>query len=213
LVLVAALGAVFSSNFLLDLVFADTQDWTSVISVLEVSEGHPRVLLRVTDVLCGVLVVLLLPYVHAALPTGPWQSWTMVSTVVYALAGAGAALVTLPCADQQMCTSPAADVQRFVHDGFSIVSQAALFVAVVAVGLATRHRGPRWLRRAAWTVFLLGGVAGTLISGYFTLTAPGGWQTGVAQRFQLAVVSVWIVCLGVYAATSGLRARRDDASR
>ncbi|MGB3763697.1 MAG: DUF998 domain-containing protein [Ornithinimicrobium sp.] len=211
LVLISIAAALFSSNFLLDLVFADTQDWTSVISVLEVSPGHPRILLRVTDVLCGVLVVLLLPYVRAALPASRWRTVALVSTVIYALAGAGAAWFALPCPDRQMCTSPADDLQRFTHDGFSIVSPAALFISVVAVGLATREHGPRWLHRAVWVVFLLGGVAGTLMSGYFTLIHPGGWQTGLAQRFQLAVVSAWIICLGVHAATAGVDARQSPA--
>ncbi|MGB7448036.1 MAG: DUF998 domain-containing protein [Ornithinimicrobium sp.] len=212
LVLIAAGAALFSSNFLLDMAFAQEQDWTGVVSVLEVSEGHPRAMLRVTDILCGVLVVALLPYVSAALPPGTWRRWAVASTVGYAVAGAGAALVPLPCAVSAMCTSPTDDVQRLVHDGFSVVAQVALFVAVVAVALATRRQGPRWLNRAAWMVFLLGGVLGAVVSGYYGLTDPDGWQAGLAQRFQLVVISAWLVCLGAFAATSGVSARRRGTS-
>lgn len=207
LILIALAAALFSSNFLLDLAFADTEDWASLISALEVSEGHPRVLLRVTDALCGLLVLALMPYVHAALPSGRWRRWTVPATVVYAAAGAGAALVPLPCADADRCTSTLDDIQRLTHDGFSIVAQGGLFVAVVAVGLATRRRGPAWLHRAAWLVFVLGGVVGTAVSGYASVTDAESLLNGLAQRFQLTVVSVWIICLGVYAATDGLDAR------
>jgi hypothetical protein len=213
LIVISLVAALFSSNFLLDVAFAQDTDWTSVVSVLEVSEGHPRALLRTTDILCGVLVIVLVPFVHAALPRGAWQRWVAGALVVYALAGAGAALVPLPCAVREMCATPTDDLQRLAHDGFSVVAQAALFVSVVAAALATRSHGPRWLHLGAWAVFVTGGVVCTLFSGYYALTDPAAWQSGVAQRVQLGIVSVWIVCLGVYAATDGLQARARSTIR
>jgi hypothetical protein len=204
LVLVGATAALFYSNFLLDVVFSPQHDWFAVVSELEVAGAPTATLLRTTDVLCGMLTLCLLPFVRAGLPAGRARGWAIWLMVTFAVTGALAGIVPLPA---EPATGTAAEVQRLAHDGFSIVSQTAVFLAAVAVGVATRSpHGPRWLHRAAWATFWLGGVLGTVLFGAFAALDSTSWQTGVAQRFQLGVTSAWLVCLGVLAATSGLRA-------
>lgn len=206
LVLVGAAAALFYSNFLLDVVFSPQHDWFAVVSELEVAGAPTAALLRTTDVLCGVLVLVLLPFVRAGLPTGRPRQWATGLLITFAVTGALAGIVPLPAEP----VGAAAEAQRLAHDGFSIVSQTAVFLAAVAIGMATRTHGPRWLHRAAWATFWFGGVLGTVLFGAFAAIESSSWQTGVAQRFQLGVTSAWLVCLGVLAATS--TARTEDRS-
>ena len=194
------LAAVFYSNFLLDAVLPSDHDWSAVVSELEVPGAQTATWLRTTDVLCGVLVLLLLPHVSAGLPVGRWRRWAIWATAIFAVAGAAAGIVPLPCAGPEVCTSTRDDLQRWVHDGLSNVSQAAIFVGAMAVALACRHPGPRWMHRAALITFWVGGVIGTIAFAYFGATDPPTWQTGIAQRFQIAMTSGWIICLAVFAA-------------
>lgn len=150
------LAAVFYSNLLLDAVLPSDHDWSAVVSELEVPGAQTATWLRTTDVLCGVLVLLLLPHVRAGLPVSRWRRWAIWAT--------------------------------------------ALFVGAMAVALACRHAGPRWMHRAALITFWVGGVVGTIAFACFGATDPPTWQTGIAQRFQTAMTSGWIICLAVFAA-------------
>ena len=145
LVLVGVLAAVFYSNFLLDVAFSTDHDWFAVVSELEVPEAPTATLLRTTDVLCGLLVLVLLPYVRAALPVGGWRNWAVWMTAIFAVTNAVAGIIQLPCADGVVCTSTADEIQRWMHDGLSIISQTVVFLGAAAVGLDTRHLGPVWL--------------------------------------------------------------------
>ena len=200
LVLVGVVAALFYSNFLLDVVFSSDHDWFAVVSELEVPGAQTATLLRTTDVLCGVLVLALLPYVWAALPVGGWRTWAVSMTAIFAVTCAAAGIVSLPCADEMSCLTTADDIQRWTHDVLSIISQTAVFLGAFAVGLDTRHRGPQWLHRAAWITFWVGGVLGTLVFGYYGATDSDSWQTGIAQRVQIGITSAWIICLAVLAA-------------
>jgi Protein of unknown function (DUF998) len=213
LVAVAVVAALFYSNFLLDVIFSREDDWFAVVSELEIPGSHNATLLRTTDVLCGLFVLVLLPFVRSALPVGGWRGWAVWMTVVFAVTGAVAGIVPLPCGPGEVCTSTADELQRWTHDAMSFVSQAAIFLGAVAVGLDTRRLGPVWLNRAAWTTFWVGGVIATVLFGYYGALDPRSWQTGIAQRFQIGVTSAWIICLGIFAATAGLRARDERSAR
>jgi hypothetical protein len=156
LVLVGVVAAVFYSNFLLDVAFSTDHDWFAVVSELEVPGAPTATLLRTTDVLCGVLVLVLLPHVRAALPVGAWRTWAVWMTAIFAITGAVAGIIPLPCADGVVCTSTADEIQRWTHDGLSIISQTAVFLGAAAVGLDTRQHGPVLLHRAAWITFWVG---------------------------------------------------------
>ena len=196
------LAALFYSNFLLDAVLPSDHDWSRVVSELEVAGAQTATLLRTTDVLCGLLVLLLLPHVWAGLPPGRWRRWAIWATAIFAVAGAAAGIIPLPCAGPEACTSTRDDLQRWAHDGLSIVSQNAIFVGAMAIALACRHRGPRWMQRAAWITFWVGGVVGTIAFAYFGATDPLSWETGIVQRVQIGTTSAWIVCLAWFAAVS-----------
>ncbi len=207
LVLVGVVAAVFYSNFLLDVAFSTDHDWFAVVSELEVPGAPTATLLRTTDVLCGVLVLVLLPHVRAGLPGGPWRNWAVWMTAIFAITAAAAGIISLPCADGVVCTSTADELQRWTHDGLSIISQTAVFVGAAAVGLDTRQHGPVWLHRAAWITFWVGGVLGTLAFGYYGATDSSSWQTGISQRYQIGMTSAWIICLAIFAATHEVRDR------
>ena len=213
LVAVGVLAAIFYSNFLLDLIFSRDRDWFAVVSELEIPGSPNATLLRTTDVLCGLFVLVLLPFVWSALPVGGWRRWAVAMTVVFAVTGAVAGIIALPCESGQVCNGPTDELQRWTHDAMSIVSQAAIFLGAAAVGLDTRRLGPAWLHRAAWTTFWVGGVIATILFVYYGTTDPHSWQTGVAQRFQIGMTSAWIICLSVFAATAGLRARDERRTR
>ncbi|KAA1423890.1 DUF998 domain-containing protein [Mumia zhuanghuii] len=203
-VLLVATGVVAGflySNFLLDVMVSQDHDWFAVVSELEVPGSPTAGLLRVTDVVCAVLVLALLPWVRAALPASRWRTAGLWLTAVFALGGIVAAIVPLPCRTDEVCTTAADQWQRWVHDGSSIVSAAALFLGAVAVALAADER-QRWVRRAGWLTFWIGGVVGILLFGGFAAIDSSSWQSGIAQRFQIAAMSIWIVCLGVLAASA-----------
>jgi hypothetical protein len=207
LVVVGCVAALFYANFLIDWVLRGFSGMGDVVSELE-SPGQPNaVLLRVTDVVCGVLVVSLLPWVRAGLPRGAWREVVVWSTVAFAVGAAVAAFVPTPCGPDVACDAPRLQLQRQVHDLSSILSDAALYVGVAAAWLATRGAGPSWFRRTAWWLFWLGGVVSTAVFQYFTSTDDPPWAVGVAQRVHIVGICVWIVTLSVYAATVGLRAR------
>jgi hypothetical protein len=207
LVLVGVVAALFYSNFLFHVLYSKTGDWFVVVSELEVPGEQGATLLRTTDVLCGLLVLVLLPYVWTALVVDGWRVWAVTMMAVFAVAGALAGIIRLPCGADVVCTSTADEVQRWLHDGLSIASQAAAFVAAAAVGLDIRKHGPRWLHWAAWLTFWVGGVAASVVFGWFAALDADSWQTGLAQRLQIGVTSAWLICLGVLAATAASRSR------
>jgi hypothetical protein len=201
------------SGWVVDLVVTADHDWHSVVSDLQVTGAPLSTLLRVLDIACGVLVLALVPGLAAALPgrdgrTVLLRRVAVWGIVVFALGCIGAAVVPLPsCAVDEVCRTGAPLAQRVVHDGFSVASQAGVFVAAAAVGLLTRGRGPQWLHRAAWAAVWLGGVSATIL--LLLATAPVGpsWGPGVGQRFQIVVTSLWLVALGAVAAAGARRAR------
>ena len=207
LVLTGSVAALFYSNFLLDVAFSTDHNWFAVVSELEVPGAQTATLLRTTDVLCGVLVLALLPFVWAALPAGGWRKWAVSMTAIFAVTGAAAGVISLPCANEVPCSTNGDEIQRWIHDGLSIISQTAVFLGALAVGLDTRHHGPRWVHRAAWITFWVGGVLGTIAFAYYGTTDSSSWQTGIAQRFQIGITSAWLVCLAV------LAARHRDGAR
>ena len=210
LVLTGVVAALFYSNFLLDVAFSSDHDWFAVVSELEVPGAQTATLLRTTDVLCGLLVLALLPSVWAALPVGGWRRWAVSMTAVFAITGAVAGIIRLPCADGVSCSTTLDEIQRWTHDSLSIISQTTVFLGALAVGLDTRDRGPRWIHRAAWITFWVGGVLGTLVFAYYGTTDSSSWQTGIAQRFQIGMTSAWIICLAVLAARPPVRVQRFE---
>jgi len=208
LLVVGVVAALFYSNFLLDVVFSSDHDWFAVVSELEVPGAQTATLLRTTDVLCGILVLALLPYVWAALPVGGWRKWAVSMTAIFAVTAAASGVISLPCADEVSCSTTGDEIQRWMHDGISIVSQTTVFLGALAIGLATRHQGPRWIHRAAWITFWVGGVLGTLVFTYYGTTDSSSWQTGIAQRFQIGLTSAWIICLAALAAGAPVRVQR-----
>ena len=123
-------------------------------------------MLRVTDVVCAVLVLSLLPWVRAGLPRGVWREVVVWGTVVFAVGAAVAAFVPTPCGPDVACGAPSVQVQLGVHDLSSIVSDAGLYAGVAAAWLATRGTGPTWFRRTAWWLFWVGGVVSSVAYQY-----------------------------------------------
>lgn len=208
--LVGAVAALLYSNFLLDALFSPDHDWLAVVSELEVPGQPTATLLRTTDVLCSLLTLLLVPHVRAALSPGPWRAVVTWSIVAFAVGGILAAAVPLPCAASEVCSGGSAELQRSLHDGASIVSALALFVSAGAIAVQTSHDGPVRLHRLASATFWVGGVLGSIAFLFFGLQDAASWQTGLSQRFQIVVMSAWILCLGLVAAQVW---RRPTATR
>ena len=201
------LAALLYANFLLDWVLRGFTGMDEVVSELESPGQENAVLLRVTDVVCAVLVVALLPWVRAGLPRGAWREVVVWATVLFALGATVAAIVPTPCGPDVACTAADVQLQLHVHDAASVVSDTGLYVGVAAAWLATRRTGPAWFRRAAWWLFWVGGVVSSVV---FSTSTPPRTRTGrsaLAQRVHIVGISAWIVVLAAYAATVGLRAR------
>ena len=208
-VVVGAIAALLYSNFLIDWVLRGFTGMREVVSYLE-SPGAPNAtLLRVTDVVCAVLVISLLPAVRRFLPAGAWREVAIWLTVTFAVGSALAGIVAEPCAEGQPCGTSADRVAGAVHGLASTVSDAALFFGIGAVWLLVRTSGPVWLRRvAAWEV-VVGGVVTSLVFLWFHLYPDPDWVQGAAQRAHILCIAAWIVCLGVMAAG----APRSDRSQ
>jgi len=203
LVTIGVVAAFLYSNFLIDWVLSDFTGMGQIVSYLE-APGEPNaMLLRVTDVVCAVFVVTLLPWVRAGLRPGVWRELVVWGTVVFALGAAIAAFVPAPCGPGVLCDGAGQQLQTNIHDGSSIASDTALYAGVAAAWFATRPTGPRWFHRVAWWVFWLGGVVASILFEFFNVTGDPSWAVGVSQRVHILFISVWIVCLGVFAATQG----------
>lgn len=197
---VGFLAALLYANFLLAWVLRGFEGMEEIVSELE-APGEPNaMLLRITDVVCAVLVVALLPRVRLALPSLWWRECAIWATVVFALGAVVAAVVAIPCGPDVACSSPSEQRQVLIHNGASIVSATALFAGTAAVWFATRAVGPRWLNRFAWWSFWTVGVGASLIFGYLDRTVESSAAVGAAQRLHIVGMSVWIGGLGVVAA-------------
>ena len=206
LIVVAVVAGLAYSAFLVNVwTPSGGTDVTTVVSSLEVSGPHAG-LLRAADVVSGILVLILVPYLHRALPPGPWRPVAVWSTVVFAVAGGLSGVVPLPCAEGSPgCADDASgSLQAAVHDGLTIVSTVAILACMVAVALAVRGTGPRWLAWAGWLSFGFAAVTGIVTA--LSDLADRDTSVGVAQRLQVLGVTVWIVLLGVYLAAEGVRA-------
>ncbi len=205
LLTIGVVAALLYANFFIAWVLSDFTGMGHIVSDLE-APGEPNaVLLRVTDVVCAVLVVTLLPWVRAALRPGWWREIVVWGTVVFALGAAIAAFVPAPCGPGVACDGADQQLQITIHDGSSILSDTALYVGVAAAWFATRPSGPRWLHRIAWWVFWLGGLVASVLFEFFNVTNDPPWAVGASQRVHILFISVWIVCLSVLAATEGVR--------
>jgi hypothetical protein len=198
---VGAAAAFLYSNFLLAWIFGDSSQMWVVVSELEAPGEPGAVLLRVTDVVCAVLVIIVLPAVRLALPRGLWREIVVWGTVVFALGAAGAALIPLPCGPDVVCTGSDQVAQERLHNLSSQLSDVALFVGVAASWLATRGPGPRWFARAAFWTFWLVGVGSSIAFGYLYATDQPSWAAGASQRVHIVGISGWIVCLALLAAS------------
>ncbi len=193
-------AALLYSNFLFDWVLRGFSGLDLVVSYLE-TPGEPNsALLRVTNVACAVLVMMLLPSLRRASPPGWTTTALLYSCVVFAVGATLAALVPMPCGLGELCSSLEERRAADFHDVASTVSEVAIFAGVAAVWWATRRDGPRWLARAAWWVFWLSGVLFTGVFVYFGLFTDHHTLTAYSQRLHILGVSVWLVCLGVVAA-------------
>ncbi|MCD9154912.1 DUF998 domain-containing protein [Aeromicrobium duanguangcaii] len=195
-------AALLYSNFLIDWVLRGFADSDLVVSYLE-TPGEPNSgLLRITNVVCAALVILLLPSVRRALPPG-WAGWAfVVATALFAAGAVGAAIVPMPCGLGEDCISAAERRAADIHDVFSTLSETALFVGVAAVWWDTRRVGPAWVARIAWWLFWLAGVASTAVFTYYGLFTDHHAVTAYSQRVHILGVSLWLACLGVVAARS-----------
>lgn len=207
LLLAGTVAALLYANFVLDWVLRGFEGMDDVVSELEATGQPHAVLLRVTDVVCAVLVVALLPWVRAGLPRGPWREIVVWATVLFAIGASVAAFVPTPCGPDAACTAASVQTQLRVHDLSSVASDTVLYVGVAAAWLATRRTGPAWFRRAAFWLFWGGGVLSSVVFRYVDSSGEPDWTVGAAQRVHILCISAWIVVLAVYAATVGLRAR------
>lgn len=207
-----ALAALLYCNFLLDWVLRGFAGMTTVVSALE-SPGQPNTdLLRVTDVICALLAVVLAFWVRAGLDRGPWREIFAWTTVVFSVGAVLAAIIAEPCGFGTVCTDPHQVMLRDLHGDASIVSDTALFAGAFAIGVLTWRRGPAWFRRAAWTVLLGGGLVSSLVFGYYHRTPDPLWAVGISQRVHIAIMGAWLFALGLFAAGNH-RPRRDGAVR
>ncbi len=208
LIATGVIAAFLYSNFILDWLIS-RDHFNTVVSDLEVSGAANATLLRVTDVVCAVLVLVLLPLVRRGLPPGPWREVAIWSTAAFAILAAVAAFVPLPCGEGESCPGTTEQFKTLVHDGSSIASDTLLFVGAGAIGIALWHTGPRWFFRAAWLEVVVGGIVASAAFGIFTMIDDESLATGLSQRFHILCISAWIVCLGIFAAYDGLRAPPD----
>jgi hypothetical protein len=207
---VSLVAAFLYANFLIDWALRGFDGMGEIVSDLA-APGQPNAtLLRITDVVCALLVVSLLPLVRAALPPSTWREILVWGTVLFATGAAVAAFVPTPCGPGMSCDD---GLQTAVHDAGSIVSDTALYAGAAAAWFATRRGGPAWFHRSAWWVFWLGGVVASLLFEYFNVTRDPSWAVGASQRLHILTISAWIVCLGLLAAGAGdgRGARRSTA--
>lgn len=193
-------AALLYSNFLFDWVLRGFTGMDIVVSYLE-TPGEPfSTLLRVTSVLCAVLVLLLLPGVRRAFPPGWPNRVLVISCAVFAAGAALAAAIPMPCGLGVGCLTDLDRLEADLHDAASTLSETALFIGVAAAWWQTRTTGPAWVARVAWWLFWIAGVLATAVFGYFGLLTDEQALTAYFQRVHILGVSIWLACLGVVAA-------------
>lgn len=195
-------AAFLYSNFLIDWVLRGFAGMDRVVSYLE-TPGEPNAtILRVTDVVCAILVISLLPAVRRALPAGRANDLVIGCTVVFALGAVIAAFVAMPCGLGETCTSAADRRSANIHDAASVVSETAVFLGVAAAWWATRRDGPAWVARVTPWLFWIVGVGTTAVFTYLGLYTDNQTWTAYSQRVHILGVSVWLACLGFIAAAA-----------
>jgi hypothetical protein len=206
-VVLGVIGALLYANFLLDWVARGFHGMGAVISDLEAPGEAHAVLLRVTDVVCAVAVLLVLPFVGRIRGVASWRRGAVAAMTVFALGAAVAAVVPSPCGPGAPCgPSP----QLTVHEAASVVSDTAAYVAMVAMWLATRRAGPVWLARAAAWNFWVGGIVSSAVFGWFNHTGTPTWAAGASQRIHVLALSAWILTLAVAAAAPARMAPEES---
>jgi hypothetical protein len=198
---VGAAAAVLYSSYLLEVVLPGRRHWTVVVSDLEMAGGRIAIPLRLADVTSGLLVLALLPAVREALPPGRWRAVGVSMTATFAVTNAVAALVPLPGPQAAGSLGTADEVQRWLHVGLSAASTITLALGAAAIACSVGRRSP-WLRRAAWGTCWVTGVAGSVLLVVCHAREPVSWGTGLSQRLQITLTSLWILCLA-YGATAG----------
>lgn len=192
------IAGICSSNFLLDLALRGGQGMDHIISELA-ADGQPNAtLLRVTDVVCAVLALLLALAVRPALRPGPGRELVTWGAVTYGAGAIGAALVH-SCAPGAACVG-VAYTEAVVHNLLSVVSEAGIALSMIGGWWATRRAAPAWFGR--WAIALLGVMLVALAIGGVLLLEGQGFSPASAymQRLQIMPISGWLVCLGVLAA-------------
>ncbi|QGG41474.1 DUF998 domain-containing protein [Aeromicrobium yanjiei] len=200
LVLAGVVAGLAYSSFVIDWVLRGFEGMTEVVSELAAPGAPHATLSRLLDLLCAVLVLVLLAFVGAAMPPRPTRTVLLVSTLVFALGAAAAAVITAPCSEGTVCFSAAQRSQSFLHNAFSTVSDVGLYVGMAAAWAATRRTGPRWFHRCAWWLFWLSGATAGVLMGLSVVADWPEWALGASQRVHIAGMSTWIVCLSVFAA-------------
>lgn len=208
LLIVGVLAAVCQSNFIIDWILRGGSGMDQIISTLA-ADGEPNArLLRATDAACAVLVLVLTPFVRAALPPGRWRRVVVVGLVGFAVGAVAAALFS-SCGHGSSCTGSAA-IEALWHDAASLVSEAGIIASIVGSWVLTRRAGPRWLHR--WSMIVIAIVVAVLVASVLTALVSGSTTTPLGaylQRVQVLATSSWLVALGVLASRSP--ATRDPA--
>ena len=208
LILIGVLAGLTYCGFLVYAAFpADGYGATTVVSDME-AEGAPySALLRTLDAVSAVLTLLLAPYLWWALPRGIWRQVAVWSLVAFGVFGIPAGVVPLSCAEGSTgCPNGTADgLQSLAHDAASIISTGALIASAGATALAVRRTGPRWLVWAGWVTVAIQVVSGLLV-GAGEVIEDLGPMGAISQRVEIVGIAAWVVCVGVYAASHGVRA-------
>lgn len=195
---VGVLAALFQSNFLLDWALRGGSGMDRIISTLA-ADGEPNAgLLRATDIACAVLVLVLVPFVRAALPQRRARGVVVTGLVAYAVGAVAAASLQL-CAPGSACTGAAAS-EALWHDVASLVSEAGIIASLVGSWVLTRRAGPSWLHR--WAGIVLAVVLVVWIASGAAAIANGTSATALGaylQRVQVLATSSWFLALGLHA--------------
>jgi hypothetical protein len=204
-------AALFYANFLLNWQAGGLASFGMVISDQEAPGQPGAMFLRVTDVVCAVLVLAILPYARRALPPGRWCRTAIAMMVLFAIGAISAALIPVPCVQGLACVGAQAMMQVRYHDTASTVSAFALFISMGAVWLSLRGCRPVWLRQfAAWDL-ILGGIVSSAAFGYFHSTNRPPWAVGVSQRVHVISMSAWLLALAIAGAQAmGARDREGE---
>ena len=208
IVVTGAIGAFLYSNFILDYILPGSDSVFEVISELETA-GNPNAdVLRTTDVIGGILMLVPLPYVWAAMPkdASSARRWSCRRP---------SSRSAVPSRASSRC--PAVDRRRAATAAVSRSSGGSMTVPA-------RCRRPacslaRWQSPSgSGTSARAGSNSGAgSPSGSAVCSVPccsagrrpidsDSWQTGASQRFQVLMSSVWVVCYSIYAAKDGLAA-------